>query len=139
MNKIMLAFSVSFLMAVVISLTVTGCEPQGEQIEPTIDRVGEDLVVRVYFYDNTRGVTEMYRKLHNIPRGNPMPNKLGFAMWPEWRGPDGEARDRPPDELYECEIHTIRPRLVDDNATMTLGHELLHCLYGSYHQDHWGR
>lgn len=35
-----------------------------------------------------------------------------------------------------CEIYLPsdrRPRLVDDEATLTLGHEFLHCLLGEYH------
>ena len=27
-----------------------------------------------------------------------------------------------------------RPREVDDDGTLTLGHELLHCLLGNYHR-----
>jgi hypothetical protein len=37
---------------------------------------------------------------------------------------------------FTCEIYLPadeRPRLVDDNATLTIGHELLHCLIGDYH------
>ena len=35
-----------------------------------------------------------------------------------------------------CEIYLpndLRPREVDDDGTLTLGHELLHCMYGDYH------
>jgi len=37
---------------------------------------------------------------------------------------------------FSCEIYLpndIRPRMVDDDATLTLGHEFLHCLLGEYH------
>ncbi len=36
-----------------------------------------------------------------------------------------------------CEIYLpneLRPREVDDAATLTLGHELLHCMRGDYHR-----
>ena len=36
-----------------------------------------------------------------------------------------------------CEIYLPtkhRPREVDDDATLTLGHELLHCMLGNYHR-----
>jgi hypothetical protein len=36
-----------------------------------------------------------------------------------------------------CEIYLPndgRPRQVDDEGTMTLGHELLHCMLGNYHR-----
>jgi hypothetical protein len=35
-----------------------------------------------------------------------------------------------------CEIYLPsdeRPREVDDDGTLSLGHELLHCMYGDYH------
>jgi len=35
-----------------------------------------------------------------------------------------------------CEIflpNSKRPQAVDDQATLTLGHELLHCMLGNYH------
>jgi hypothetical protein len=37
---------------------------------------------------------------------------------------------------FTCEIYLPadqRPRIVDDEATLTIGHELLHCLLGDYH------
>jgi hypothetical protein len=36
-----------------------------------------------------------------------------------------------------CEIYLPneqRPRVVDDEGTLTLGHELLHCMRGNYHR-----
>jgi hypothetical protein len=36
-----------------------------------------------------------------------------------------------------CEIYLSnqqRPREVDDEATLSLGHELLHCMHGDYHR-----
>lgn len=136
MNKQILTLLGIIALAIVLSYGLSSCQEGGERIVPTIDRVGEDILVRVYFYNSSREVTAMYRQLHNIPRNNPMPEMLGFAMWPEWRNQEGESASRPDDEAYECEIHTTQPRFVNDNATMTLGHELLHCVWGSYHREH---
>ena len=36
-----------------------------------------------------------------------------------------------------CEIYLpsdLRPRRVDDEGTLTLGHEVLHCMLGDYHR-----
>jgi hypothetical protein len=36
-----------------------------------------------------------------------------------------------------CEVYLPsdrRPREVDDEGTLSLGHELLHCMYGNYHR-----
>lgn len=136
MNRQLLTILGLVALAIVLALGLSSCKERGEQILPTIDRTGEDILVRVYLYDSSREVTAMYRQLHNIPRNTPVPDMLGFAMWPEWRDQHGQAVARPDDEAYECEIHSMRPRRVNDNATLTLGHELLHCLWGSYHREH---
>lgn len=36
-------------------------------------------------------------------------------------------------ERAECVVHALRPERLDDARTATLGHEVLHCLWGSYH------
>lgn len=33
-----------------------------------------------------------------------------------------------------CTIHVVRPKYVDDLLTTMLGHEVLHCFLGRYHQ-----
>lgn len=33
-----------------------------------------------------------------------------------------------------CVVYTMRPRSLDDAATTNLGHEVLHCLAGRYHE-----
>lgn len=111
------------------------CQPSGERVEKSFDRTQVPVKVTVFFYPNNRAVTTEYRIRHDIPSTSPFPGVEGFAVWPEWRDEDGNPVEKP-DEL-ECEIHSVMPRSVDDNATMTLGHELLHCLYGSYHAGHY--
>lgn len=32
-----------------------------------------------------------------------------------------------------CAIYVLKPRMVNDRRTTALGHELLHCLAGAYH------
>jgi hypothetical protein len=32
-----------------------------------------------------------------------------------------------------CHIFMMKPEFVNDNRTRTMGHELLHCVYGPYH------
>lgn len=33
-----------------------------------------------------------------------------------------------------CEVHIIEPQEIDGEHTLTLGHEVLHCVYGLYHE-----
>lgn len=131
MKKILLLVLV--IGAIVFTISKIG--PQGERVDQTHDRSETPIKITVYFYPNNSAVTTEYRIRHNIPRTNPFPGVEGFAIWPEWIGEDGNRIEKT-DEL-ECEIHSVRPKTVDDNATLTLGHELLHCLYGSYHAGHY--
>lgn len=124
------------LLVVLLGLIffTVSCDVSKETVEPTIDRVGEPIIVTVYFYPNTSQVTAKYREIHNVPRRAEIPDRKGFAMWPEWRNAEGEPIDPPDGAVIDCQIHTVQPKKVDDDATLTLGHELLHCLYGSYHK-----
>lgn len=109
-------------------LLLNGCE-QGEHMEPTFDRTGSVVNVTVEIHDTVRQVQDRYRQVHNLPRSHDLTGLQGFAVWYEW--PSGE----PENTEYTCDIHVVQPRRVDDNNTLTLGHELLHCIYGSYHRD----
>jgi hypothetical protein len=129
MNKLYVAgiLGVSFLLA--------SCE-RGEPIKPTIDRTGKEVTVTVYLYNTQEDVTAIYAERHNLSKGEveAMAPRKGFSMWPEWRDKDGKSIENPAGRLT-CEVHSVRPKTVDDDATMTLGHELTHCLYGTYHKD----
>lgn len=39
-----------------------------------------------------------------------------------------------PDQYGKCHIYVRRPSNIDDEATLTLGHEILHCIDGKYHK-----
>lgn len=51
--------------------------------------------------------------------------------WEYEKGIQGQALYSPNDN--KCEIVIYKPKRVDDEATLTLGHELMQCLYGDYH------
>jgi len=123
--KIFLAILVTFAL-----LLATGCEPRKEEINKKFDRSGEPVVVTIYTYDSQRELDAAFREIHNIARGDDVDSRYGFARWHEWRDPEGNLVE----VERECEVHIVKPEHVDDEATLTLGHELLHCLYGSYHE-----
>lgn len=134
MTRIKIAI-LAFIVVMVVLGGMFGCEPSREPVNPTTDREGHPVPVTVYFYDSAREVTIKYREIHGIARSEKIATRHGFAIWPEWRDTQtGEALEFP--DQYECEIHTVRPTRVDDIATLTLGHEVLHCIYGSYHRNH---
>lgn len=119
-------------LLIVIALFLVSCGEQQSNIEPTIDRIDQDIKVRVIFHDTTDSLEEAYRVAHNLNNRVPVPEQWGFARWNEWRDSDGNYVE-PPDAEYWCTIHTFRPRRQNDQHVTTLGHELLHCVYGSFH------
>ena len=134
MPKSSLVIGLAIALILVVLLSVQSCNL--EPVIPSFDRSEKEIPVTVYFYDNLKQVTDKYRELHDIDADLEIATRKGFAIWPEWRNKDNEPIDPPEGSILDCEIHTVRPKSVNDDATLTLGHELLHCLYGSYHKQH---
>lgn len=57
--------------------------------------------------------------------------EMRMKVWRYEEGIQGQTLYSPNDN--KCEIIIYKPKRVDDEATLTLGHELMHCLYGDYH------
>jgi len=47
---------------------------------------------------------------------------------------NSECEVKPEKNISYCDLYLIRPKLVDGDATTTIGHELLHGLFGLYHE-----
>lgn len=110
-----------------IVLSLTSCDTRKESVEGSIDRAGQEIRTTVHFHENSVDLKLAYAEVHGI-KPHQVPSGLaGFAVWSEW------LFEEPENAEYDCIIHTVEPRRVNDNNTLTLGHEMLHCLYGSYH------
>lgn len=109
-----------------------GCAPDSN-INNTFDREGKQLQVTVTFYDTRKQIEEAYRKANNLNSSVFVEEQWGFAQWVEWKDAEGNAVELSSGP-YICNIHAFQPRRIDDQAVLTLGHELLHCVYGSYHK-----
>jgi hypothetical protein len=96
------------------------CSEQSNKpaIEKQLQR--QELKVTINFYPNLRLLNQKYNKEFG-DTGN---IRTGFAVWAN-----------PGKEPYWCDIHVLEPKSVDDERTLTLGHELAHCIYGSYHKE----
>jgi hypothetical protein len=115
-------------------LLILGCSPESD-IKPTMDRTNQDIRIRVIFHETQVSLEEAYRIANNLPSRTPVPEQWGFAAWNQWRDPrTGNFIDIiPPGQEYWCNIHAFRPKNQADQRVLTLGHELLHCVYGSFH------
>lgn len=101
------------LIQIALVAFLTSCKLTGAPVSKEFNREGQEIVVSVKF-------------LH--------PKKFNTYAMEGRNGLKGEV-------LYfrgnnRCDILIKKTRLlrVDDEATLTLGHELMHCLYGDYHK-----
>jgi hypothetical protein len=98
----------------------------GELLKPTIDVNDMRVVVS---YVSTNELLNLHRQYgaHIDLRDIRQDHRHGFSILKTNR--ETGART--------CEIYLPndkRPREVDDEATLILGHELLHCMRGDYHR-----
>lgn len=110
-----LAFAV-----ILTSSSLVGCEQQGkgEPIHPEFDRSEQIIRMKVVFHDSLSGV----RKAKEVATGKPAEEGLlGFAGWNN--------------QNTYCEVHAVRPNNSLDDRVLTIGHEVLHCVYGRYHKE----
>jgi len=132
--NIMKALALALVVIIFIGTGLfTGCDRGKPLITPTIDREGVPITLTVFFYNTPQQVTTKYRQINNIDPSSHVQLRDGFAVWSEWRDEQGNSVTDPEQELT-CEVHTAQPRRLEDQATMILGHEILHCIYGSYHR-----
>lgn len=119
------------IFTVIIGLLLASCAPESN-IQPTIDRTDKEILIRVTFHPDKDSMEDAYRAVHNLPKDATVPDQLGFANWNEWIDLAGNQVVRQ-DQQFSCEIHTFKPIYQDDDRVLTMGHELLHCVYGKYH------
>ena len=98
----------------------------GESIKPTMDF--HDMRVVVTYVSTGELVNLQARYGSHIDRRDiRQGHRRGFSIL---------KRSRETDALT-CEIYLPngqRPSEVDDEGTLTIGHELLHCMLGDYHR-----
>jgi len=97
---------------------LTSCEPGERQIKQDFDRSGHEMRITVIFHESEQALNKEFRERF----GNDGIQKLGFAVYAN-----------PGRQPYWCEIHTTRPKMPDDQAMDTMGHELAHCVFGQFH------
>lgn len=118
---------IATIVAFACIVLLMGCQPETPQapIDVKYDRSGTTLEITTVFYDSRMDLTAAYMRFY--PKTDPEYARrvLGFSQWRQTLG--GDPADN------QCVVHTVRPKYIDDDTVMTLGHEVLHCIYGSYH------
>jgi hypothetical protein len=108
-----------FAILVVIiffGILIAGCEPRGTPVKPT--RQADSFTIAV----NLGSQQEIAAKCASFGVNENVQTNVE-------RGCTRFFLDR-----NHCEVYAPRPEFVDDAATTVLGHEVLHCIAGKYHQ-----
>ncbi len=103
-------------------LLMVSCEPSpSKKVEGTQDYSGVQFPITVYTYNSRQELNKAIKekKPHAV-------RVEGLALWFLYK----ESR-----EMKRCEIHVVHPNKVDDEHMLTWGHELAHCVYGTYHKE----
>jgi hypothetical protein len=113
-------------LAILAQALLAGPVLGGELIKPTIDFNDMRVVVT---YVSTAELVNLHRQYgaHIELRDIRQNHRHGFSILKTNRATGSRT----------CEIYLPnekRPREIDDEGTLTLGHELLHCMRGEYHQ-----
>jgi len=104
-------------------IILAGCQqattpPVGETVRPTMDRSGQIQQIQVVVHPSYADLNRAYVKF----KKSAQPEVLGWAAW---------SIDVP----GQCEIHVTKPVALKTPVVHTWGHELMHCVYGSYHTE----
>jgi hypothetical protein len=117
-------------VSVVIGLIslFSGCSEQSD-IRPVTDRTQLPISITVHLYQNRSELNAAWAQSGGVADDQ---RRLGFAQWNQLAS-EGVSGPRPAE--LRCDIHAIQPVRVQSDAVTTLGHELLHCVYGAYHAE----
>lgn len=120
--------NINYLLAVafVLMLGLSSCGDQnqfGRPLKQTHNLNGQVFPLEVMVFESE---PELHRYLmkHKIEKKK----VLGLARW--------TILKNDPSTVTDCTIYVVRPKGLDDsNRFETWGHELVHCVYGSFHEE----
>lgn len=112
------------ITAILACFFIVSCDgkKQGEPMKKEYNRSGQLIEVVVIEHASYEELQRAFVE-RNARYGVDIP-PFGQVGWSAW------SVDPP----YQCEIHVVPPKYIDDEETLTLGHEMSHCLYGSFHK-----
>jgi len=110
-----------YLLLIAVSLFLMSCDevtPENS-LNKDFDRSGRPQKITVYVYDNRKAMRQAKKDFD----GQDASQVEGWAKWSN-------------KESSGCEIHVVKIRSKNDKRQMeTWGHELTHCMYGSFHEE----
>lgn len=112
-QNILIGVGAATIIILLLLVSYSGTKPP---VIETFDRTGEVIYLTVNLYDNQ---SDMVRDINEFLGYEVDPDHLGISIY----SPDDN----------QCMVFSLKPRYVDDERTLTLGHEILHCIYGEVH------
>jgi len=94
---------------------LVSCTPNNNKMLKDFNREGQVLQITVHVYKNQKNLLKATKKYNST-------NQIGLAVW--------NNKDN------NCDIFVIKPSGIKSNQDETWGHELRHCVYGTYHKEH---
>lgn len=113
------------LLAFLISMTTVHAEYIMKPYEI------QNVLITFYFFDTDLQMQEFYRdnfaeEQKEVVEIDPL--LRGFSL----------VEGRPEKHICHVDMYVVRAMEVDDEYTTTIGHEVLHCVYGpNYHINKW--
>ena len=122
MNKI--------LLAVFLVFSLSACFFVTEKFKSKIDYSGSAILITPYVFDTRE---QMHKALKR--RGiDVSPKLLGKAIWREWVDQKTGKSIMKPDSIPPCDIYLVKPKRIKGPEMATIGHEMAHCIFGSFHK-----
>jgi hypothetical protein len=108
---------------VVLLLALSSCDTTEKSITKTHDVTGEYIDIRVQTFPTERALNKYLEDAEFSKQ-----EVEGLARWAH---PKGDLT-----KVKRCDIYVVEPSGVrDTNRLTTWGHELAHCIYGSFHKE----
>ena len=114
-----------YLVALILgSLLLHACDQSGNGgsgIKGDLDRTGSAQKITIKVYDTKTAMQKAKAEASNRAID---PTTEGWSIW------------SPNNEELGCTVHVVKLKSGTDNSGMTTwGHELAHCMYGTYHKE----
>jgi len=106
------------LLVLLSAILVSSCEVPS--MPQDFDRSGEVMHVTVVYHSSLLDLQDSYAKEFGVRKDG----QDGYAVW-----------KNPGNQPYTCEVHVLKPKANGDTAMDALGHEMTHCLLGTFHKE----
>lgn len=101
---------------IIFVLFLLSCGDDKKSLLEDFNKEKQELVITVKAFDNQRALLKAIKS-----DGFGEKNRLGMTVWNNIDN--------------ECVIYVIRPKHQDSARFTTWGHELGHCVYGTFHKE----